>query len=281
MQLEYKHIEENTLQRLQPFTSIEGMNVAVKEHKKIQGLSGRDKVILDVISRFACVYVGVCYLNKQRIAEEAGYVSRRTAIRACKRLEELGVIKQYETRRIKGDKRQSVNIIVIQPVVLATTSELQKENLPPQNLDQASEVHRAMSQQEVTAASHTKEASLKTPLKINTSLETEKRMKRGLKTAIPEAIFNAFSPYFDAKTLYEIYGVLLRAKRNAPFMMEDYAERYIDHFYNVIRLYEWGRVRNLKSYLYVTWERLTSEISRQRKSDGPWNQLFQGTFTYE
>lgn len=49
-------------------------------------------------------------------------------------------------------------------------------------------------------------------------------------------------------------------------MLEDYEEQYIDHFYNVVRLYKKGNVRNLQGYLYVTWERLTAEISRQLKS---------------
>jgi len=63
-----------------------------------------------------------------------------------------------------------------------------------------------------------------------------------------------------------MYGVLLRAKAiiDPPFMLEDYADRYIDHFYNVIRLYKWEKVKNLAGYLYVTWERLTAEIWRQR-----------------
>src|SRR5699024_10959721 len=88
--------------------------------------------------------------------------------------------------------------------------------------------------------------------------ETDELLKRGLKTSIPEAIYNAFSPFFDGQTLYEMYGVLLRAKANvnAMFMVEDYAEEYMNHFFNVIRLYKKGKVKNLASYLYVTWERL-------------------------
>src|SRR5690625_1880815 len=63
------------------------------------------------------------YLRKQRIAEEAGFTSRRTAIRACNRLEKLGIIKQHKARRASGDKRQTANIIIIQPVQRATLQE--------------------------------------------------------------------------------------------------------------------------------------------------------------
>lgn len=275
--MDFLHITENTLRRLQPFHAVAAMNEAVRGHKRRLKLGKRDREILDVLSRFACVYIGVCYLNKQSIAEEAGYNSRRTAIRACHHLEDLGVIKQYVTRRVTGDRRQSVNIIVIQPVVCPMEEALEGVGDAPPSGDRESSYFHEESLEEVTVASHTKEAFPKTLLKTNTyketSTETEKCLKRGLKTAIPETIFNAFSPFFDAQTLYDMYGVLLRAKRKATFMIEDYAERYVDHFYNVIRLYKWGRVRNLKGYLYVTWEKLTSEISRKR--NGKYRAIFE------
>src|SRR5699024_11627989 len=70
--------------------------------------------------------------------------------------------------------------------------------------------------------------------------------------------------------------ILLRAKANvnAMFMVEDYAEEYMNHFFNVIRLYKKGKVKNLASYLYVTWERLSSEISRRRNGDWKWLKIF-------
>src|SRR5699024_9143929 len=110
-------INENTLTQLQTFESVEEMNESIKLHKQAHELGETDRNILDAISRYACKYKGVCYLSKQKIAEDAGYKSRRTAIRACNRLEALGIIKQYETRRVKGDRRRSVNVIVINAVV--------------------------------------------------------------------------------------------------------------------------------------------------------------------
>src|SRR5699024_6129264 len=105
---------------------------------------------------------------------------------------------------------------------------------------------------------------------------TDELMKRGLKTSIPEAFYIAFSPFFAAQTLYEMYGVLVRdnVNVNAVFRVEDYAEEDMNHFFDVIRLYKKGKVKNLASYLYVTWERLSSEISRRRKGDSKWLKIF-------
>lgn len=249
-------IEETTLSKVQTFESVEAMNEAMKGYKLEYELTQTDGAILDAISRYACKYTGVCFLSKQKIAEEAGFSSRPTAIRACNRMMALGIMKQHETRRVAGDKRRSVNIIVIQPFVAKEES--------AEVIDE--------SQQKVTAGSHTKEAFHQSSLKTNTyketNIETDELLKRGLKTAIPEAFYHAFSTFFDGQTIYDMYGVLLRAKAKtrAVFMLEDYAEEYLDHFYNVIRLYKQGKVENLASYLYVTWERVTSNISRRRCS---------------
>lgn len=245
--MEYLHITEETLTKLQTFNSVQEMDAAIKAHKKAHNLSDTDRAILDAISRYACKYKGVCYLSKQKIAKAAGFKSRMTAIRACNRLEALGIIKQYETRRIKGDRRQSANIIVIMPV---------------------------------TPESDTKETPTKKTNKNNTLLETEKPakparptedeiIKRGLKHAIPKPIYDALEPFFNGKDLYNTYGILLRAKAkiSRTITLEAYHERYIDAFYNVIRLYKAGKVRSLNGLLYVTWQRLTAEISRQIKAE--------------
>src|SRR5699024_3235884 len=130
--------DEKTIKALINFTSLEEMNEAVRVHRKQFYLSPSEQEILFVISQYACKFTGVCYLSKQKIAEAAGFKSRRTAIRACNRLEQYGIIKQYETRRVKGDKRRSVNIIVIQQPL-----EIKKET--------------AKSQQVVTSDGHNKD----------------------------------------------------------------------------------------------------------------------------
>lgn len=248
----YVKLNDVTVTAMQSFDSVEAMNEAVKMHKEKFELGARDVAILDAISRYACKIPGVCYLRKQGIAEEAGFKSKRTAIRACKRLEELGIIKQFATRRVTGDQRQSANIIVIQPA----------EEFP-EKVEEKLE-----SPQEVTPESHAKKALPESLPKTNTikdtMLETEMRLKKGLRSTMPTEIFDAFTPFFDAKGIYETYGILLRAKVDADFRLEDYVNRFVDSFYNVIRLYKWGKVRNLNNYLFKTWQQLTKLINGQQ-----------------
>lgn len=254
-------IDEKTLQQLQTFSTVAKMNEVVTVYKEKYELNQTDRAILDAISRYACKYTGVCYLRKQSIAKEAGFVSRRTAIRSCQRLEALGIIKQYETRRLTGDRRQAANIIVIQPIKLN-----EQENLSPQDNRSKQKVNK--SHRSVTPSSHPKKHLSQTLTKqkpIETYIETETIFKRGLKRSIPEQFYNAFAPFFDSDTLYEIYGILLRAKAKIDqyIILEHHADCYIDAFYNVLRLYKQRKIRHLKGYLYVTWERLSAEISRR------------------
>src|SRR5690625_3194337 len=116
----YVELTEKNFINLQPFVSVEEMNEAIRIHKANHDLSQTDRKILDVISRYACKFVGVCYLRKQRIAEEAGFTSRRTASRACNRREKLGSIKKHKPRTSTRDKRPTANILNIQPVKRAT-----------------------------------------------------------------------------------------------------------------------------------------------------------------
>lgn len=243
MNKQYLSQSESTYKELQSFESVELMNAAINEHKQAHDLTNTERQILDAISRYACKYEGVCYLSKQKIAEEAGFKSRRTAIRACLRLEKLGIIKQYETRRIKGDRRQSSNIIVIKPV---------------------------------TAESHAQEAPSKTIKSSNTYKDTEPReeklsvdtiIKRGLRHAIPKSVYDALSPFFGGQELYDVYGILLRAKSaiNRDIRIEDHASDFMDAFYNVVRLFKADKVRSLYGLLYTTWERLSARIDRDLK----------------
>lgn len=106
---------EATYRSLSTFESVEELNEAIKIHRTNNQLSDTERAVLDLISRYACKYVGVCYLSKNNIAEAVGRV-RRTVIRVCQRLEALGIIKQYETKRETGDRRQSTNVIVVLPL---------------------------------------------------------------------------------------------------------------------------------------------------------------------
>lgn len=261
MTMQYLVINETTLTQLQTFESVEQLNESIKLHKQAHELTETDRNILDAISRYSCKYAGVCYLSKQKIAEDAGYKSRRTAIRACNRMEALGIIEQHETKRVKGDRRQSVNVIVIKEVAKAS------------NTTDKGQVTRNCHSQ-VTADSH----AIETPYKTNSSntyketvssdseITTDEIIKRGLKNAIPSEIYNVLSPHFGGQELYDIYGILLRAKAaiDRSITLEVHADKFMTVFYNVKALYKAGKVRkSLRGLLYASWERLSAEISRQ------------------
>src|SRR5699024_12142817 len=137
----------------------------------------------------ACKYNGVNYLSKQGIAEAAGFKSRRTAIRSCKRLEALGIINQYETRRQGGDRCRSVDIIVIQPIK-------QAEQAKPEKAEQV---------EQVTSKSHGKEAPYKA-IELSNTYDTQTTREQVIHESItnntPKPIVDLFRPFFYGSELY-------------------------------------------------------------------------------
>lgn len=277
---EYLEAKEITYKALQSFDSVEQMDAAIKQHKDKHRLYKSDLAVLDVISRYSCKYPGVSYLSKSKIAEQIGMV-RRTVIRACERLEALGIIKQYETRRSTGDRRQSSNIIVIQP---AEKSEGKPEETEAQKAKDTPESHGGKSHLKTPHKANQKRINTNTHIRdgkdekgeeasgsrANQAEKADKQAKeqagkRALKTGIPAVIFNALEPFFDAKGLYKVYGILLRAKasidKHRAITFEEYGEEYVNEFYNVIRKYKLGQVRNLKGLLFSAWQKVTSVIS--------------------
>ncbi|MEG9297043.1 helix-turn-helix domain-containing protein [Mangrovibacillus sp. Mu-81] len=96
-----------------------------------------------MLSRHSCKYPGVSFLTKTNIGKLVGK-SRRTIIRVCQRLEEIGVIRQYELRR-QSDGQQTSNAIVIMPVKEAPVTQAPSENdtpisrLPSKHINKAKE----------------------------------------------------------------------------------------------------------------------------------------------
>jgi DNA-binding Lrp family transcriptional regulator len=103
---------EETYRNLSTFESVDQLNESARSHAR--QLTGTMAAVFDVLSRHSCKYPGVSFLTKTNIGKLVGK-SRRTIIRVCQRLEELGIIRQYELRR-KSDGQQTSNAIVIMPV---------------------------------------------------------------------------------------------------------------------------------------------------------------------
>lgn len=246
---------ESTYQSLQPFSSVEDLNantIAIRAKYSDQ-LTPSTIAVLDVLHRYACKYPGVCYLSKNSIAEMVG-VTRRTVVRACNALESLGIIVQHETKRFKGDKRQSSNAIVFVPV----------------------------DKVDVTPECHTKDALINTQLNSSNTLDTriieslDKEVvkdlptvivdiKRGLRDKMPAYIYDLLAPYLNLDDLYEAYGTLVRGKASIDksITFESYEHLYSDAVLSVINAYKRGVIHNLFAVLYTAAQDTTAQIYRK------------------
>jgi len=231
----------------QLFNDINELNEAIRTHRKNNQLNKTELSVLELLARYSCKEVGRSFLSKSTIAELVGK-SRRTIVRVCNRLEDLGVIRQYTRKRETGDRRQTSNLIVILPI----------------DSEGGSEGNSEASTEYDTPECHTEETPSRN-LNNNTLLDTAYNHPRALRQSIPEVIYDALSPFFDADGLYKTYGILLRAKAaiNRTITVEDHGSDYVDVFMNVVRKYKRGKVRNLDGYLFTAWEQVTAEISRR------------------
>ncbi|HEQ3527917.1 TPA: cytosolic protein [Bacillus cereus] len=103
-----------TYENLVSFQTIEELNDTVRAYKKQYKLNKNQMAVLDHLHHYSAKYLGVSFKTKNNIAD-ALHISRRTVIRVCQYLESLGMIKQLEMKR-KSDRRQTSNVIVIQPI---------------------------------------------------------------------------------------------------------------------------------------------------------------------
>ncbi|HHL0970350.1 cytosolic protein [Bacillus cereus] len=105
---------EETYENLASFQTLKELNDTVRAYKKQYKLNKNQMAVLDHLHHYSAKYLGVSFKTKNNIAD-ALHISRRTVIRVCQYLESLGMIKQLEMKR-KSDRRQTSNVIVIQPI---------------------------------------------------------------------------------------------------------------------------------------------------------------------
>ncbi|HHL0974418.1 TPA: cytosolic protein [Bacillus cereus] len=103
-----------TYENLASFQTLKELNDTVRAYKKQYKLNKNQMAVLDHLHHYSAKYLGVSFKTKNNIAD-ALHISRRTVIRVCQYLESLGMIKQLEMKR-KSDRRQTSNVIVIQPI---------------------------------------------------------------------------------------------------------------------------------------------------------------------
>ncbi|WP_391116019.1 helix-turn-helix domain-containing protein [Psychrobacillus sp. L3] len=238
---------ESTYKSLQSFSSIEEMNASIKQFKQQfqSELTKSTKEVLELISQYACKFVGVCYLSKSKIASTLS-VSYKTVQRSCKRLEELGIFIQHTTKRATGDKRQSSNAIVIQAYQVGEV-----------------ECPTIMSDQE--AFSKTIKSNNTDDTKKADSYELDSKeslIKQGLVNKLPLTLQYALAPFFKTDELYTLVGTIYKAKASIDrtIQLDDYEDEYRQSILSVINAFRRGKVKNLSGLLYHAIKSATKTI---------------------
>lgn len=227
-----------TFKLLQPFETLEEHNANISEIRKKYNdrLTKAEQNVLDHLNLYSCKFPGLSFMSKKLIANMLG-ISQRTVIRACKKLESLGIIVQYALKRHYGDCKQSSNAIVFQKI----------------------------SEENVTLECHGNNALINTKTLINTK-DTENHdqlRKQGLAAKMPKRIATALSAFFDAEGMFNAYGAILRGKAsvNREVIIENHENDYYNTVLSVMDSYKRGKVqKNLFGYLHKAIANTTKQI---------------------
>ncbi|MFY4775526.1 helix-turn-helix domain-containing protein [Metabacillus sp. RGM 3146] len=224
---------------LSTFTNVKQLNEAVRSHKEKHAdlLSETMLRILDVLHRHSAKYTGVSFLAKSNIGKLIGKC-RRTIIRVCQRLEDLGIIRQYETKRA-SDMQQSSNAIVILPPVVAVTQEE-----PP------------MSRQE-------NKPSLKQPLHNKKNVESADSAASAEYTSnrVPASFRDLVACFYNKADIIEEYWRMTTLQtRYIDHSPDTIAQLACDAFRQTVRKVKGGRVRKAIAYYYGVVNRKLDEL---------------------
>lgn len=244
----------------QTFETIEELNEAVAEHlsRYKYDLNETDRDVLVMLSQYSVKYPGVSHLKVATMAEHVGK-STRTVQRALRKLEGLNVIERRPfLRKVSGG--YGANIFVITSHVTSEVSHrLEIEKPTPATAEPEEDENEPINSIK-HSNTHTRDGK---GVEEDVIKDAD---KRGLRTAIPQVIYGALAPFYDAEGIYNTYGILLRAKAaiDRNITIEEFGDEYVDVFLNAQRLRKLGKVRkSFEGLLYASWERLTAEISRR------------------
>lgn len=237
-----------TFNSLVTFSSLDQLNESIKvaftNFKSM--LTKTSMRVLAHISTYSVKYLGVSFLSKQSIAEALN-VNIRTVRRSIRQLEELGLIKSYRLKRVKGDKRETSSAIVITPLISTLP------NCPS-------------SKQDINLKDLNKQLDTEKEVKVEIRASKDSLIETGLVAKLPSALARAFSPFFNYDDIYKLVGVCYKAKASIDrtIEIEEYEADYYEMIIKVISQYKRGKVRNLSSLLYHAIKTLTYKISRQK-----------------
>lgn len=249
---------ENTYRLLAPFTTREQLNENTKAIRKQfkDYMTPSMLNVLDVLHCYAAKYYGVCYLAKSTIAKMVG-LSSRQVVRICNALVDMGIIVQYELKRANGDKRQSSNAIVFLTQISAREaftelSESTSDNMPCHTECQTDSLSQ-------------------TPKKINNNTrDTGERaalIKDGLVSKLPKTLKYALAPFFNAEELYEMVGVIYKAKASVDreIKIEDHEDTFREAILSAVNAFKRGRIKSLPAVLYRKIQAVTQSITLKNR----------------
>ena len=218
---------------------------------------------------------GVSWRTKREIGKDLGK-TRETISRICKYLESLGIIRQYATRRKNGDKRQTSDAIVIQPLP-AEIKDTKNKNVTQEkseNLDISTIQKKEMSHQK------NKFYSLKQKIKTynkrkavsnsHNHLNLSKKLSKDVPldstftaSYVPNAFVQAVKPFFDEAAVIEDFwkSVYLDTKAISNIIApETITYTAINAFRQSIRGYKQGKIRtSLVRYFTGTFKKLMDQ----------------------
>lgn len=231
---------EETYRSLQSFESVEAMNKAVKQHKKLINSKKHKNIykLLDVISQYSCKYVGVSWLCQRTLSKILG-VDYKTVQRGFIKLKELGIVTIYECYRDGGDRRQTSNIYVINPI-------------------QDTSVHAEVSNQK-TPQTSTKLTNTDVTEKAVPSQENV--LKEALNSKLPQPL-QVLSYFFDTNEVYNIVGTIYKAKSaiDKTISIEKYEHEFETTIKQVIQSYKMGKIRSFNGVIFSAIKSLCKSI---------------------
>lgn len=237
---------EATFENLATFETISELNDTVRKYKENFGkeLNKTQLAVLDLLHRYSAKYKGVSFLTKSNIGKLIGK-SRFTIIRVCKRLEELGIIKQYDMAR-SSDRRQTSCAIVIQPI---------EQNATPEIAENATPIRQHLSLKQI----HNKD------IRKEGDQPAKEESPTPLPSCVPTEFADVVRCYYDqTEVIFELWGkarlAWLKVGDNRP--LEDYTELAIAAFRESIAAIKLRNLRkgksldSLRGYYYGTVYRM-------------------------
>jgi len=244
----YETIDLAKLKQYETFDTTADMDAKIYEYIEVLRNDEQPESVIEVLrflGRSSLRITGVSFAKHQTIADSIG-ISRRTVIRAMNKLADYGMIERIPTVKkwIGRSRKKSVNIIVIQAAIPSMSHK-----------DDTTEEAEEVTQDKLDNAEKETEPSLHNHTSNNYLLETAKAVKN----AIPTPIYNVLSPFFNAKDLQRLTGVIFRAK-TARVRVESHADAFTDVLTDIMRRYKGGSISSLDGYIYKAIRKLSRRL---------------------